>query len=129
LVDHLLVFEGDGEVRDFPGNYSDYRIWLEQEETKKTEAVQATKIEISAVSNTAQPKKKVSFKDKREFELLEIEMAALNKEKLLITEKLGSSNLPFEELQKNSQRIVEITNLLDKKELRWLELSEMIEGI
>jgi ATP-binding cassette subfamily F protein uup len=56
-------------------------------------------------------------------------MAALNKEKLLITEKLGSSNLPFEELQKNSQRIVEITNLLDKKELRWLELSEMIEGI
>ncbi|MFN5938012.1 MAG: ABC-F family ATP-binding cassette domain-containing protein [Sphingobacteriales bacterium] len=129
LVDHLLVFEGDGEVRDFPGNYSDYRIWLEQEETKKTEAVQATKTEISAVSNTAQPKKKVSFKDKREFELLEIEMAALNKEKLLITEKLGSSNLPFEELQKNSQRIVEITNLLDKKELRWLELSEMIEGI
>lgn len=129
LVDHLLVFEGDGEVRDFPGNYSDYRIWLEQEETKKTEAVQATKTEISAVSNTAQPKKKVSFKDKREFELLEIEMAALNKEKLLITEKLGSANLPFEELQKNSQRIVEITNLLDKKELRWLELSEMIEGI
>jgi len=49
LVDHLLVFEGDGEVRDFPGNYSDYRIWLEQEETKKTEAVQATKTEISAV--------------------------------------------------------------------------------
>lgn len=129
LVDHLLVFEGDGEVRDFPGNYSDYRIWLEQEETKKTEAVQATKTEISAVSNTAQPKKKVSFKDKREFELLEIEMAALNKEKLLITEKLGSANLPFEELQKNSQRIVEITNLLDIKELRWLELSEMIEGI
>ncbi len=129
LVDHLLVFEGDGEVRDFPGNYSDYRIWLEQEETKKTEAVQATKTEISAVSNTAQPKKKVSFKDKREFELLEIEMAALNKEKLLITEKLGSDNLPFEELQKISQRIVEITNLLDKKELRWLELSEMIEGI
>lgn len=129
LVDHLLVFEGDGEVRDFPGNYSDYRIWLEQEETKKTEAVQATKTEISAVSNTAQPKKKVSFKDKREFELLEIEMAALNKEKLLITEKLGSANLPFEELQKNSQRIVEITNLLDKKELRWLELSEMMEGI
>ena len=128
LVDHLLVFEGDGDVRDFPGNYSDYRIWQEQEEAKKAETSQAVKTEKAPAPTTAPAKKKVSFKDKREFELLEIELAELNKEKASITEKLSTGDLPFDELQKLSNRIAEITSLIDEKELRWLELSEMMEG-
>lgn len=128
LVDHLLVFEGDGAVRDFPGNYSDYRIWLEQEEAKKAEATQAIKTEKVQAPTTAPTKKKVSFKEKREFELLEKELEELNKEKASITEKLSTGDLPFDELQKSSERIAEITILLDEKELRWLELSELMEG-
>ena len=75
----------------------------------------------------SQPKKKLSFKEKRELELLEKEMADLTKEKETITEKLSSGKAPFEELQKLSQRIGEVTNTLDEKELRWLELSEAAE--
>lgn len=125
LVDHLLVFEGNGEIRDFPGNYADYRLWLEQEEVRKSESLQAEKIK-KALPTSTPTKKKVSFKDKREFELLEIELAELNKEKLTITEKLSNADLVFDELQKLSERIAEITNILDEKELRWLELSELI---
>lgn len=128
LVDHLLVFEGDGNVKDFPGNYSDYRIWLEQEDAKKAEASQVVKTEKAPAPTTAPTKKKVSFKDKREFELLENELAELNKEKASITEKLSTGDLSFDELQKLSNRIAEITSLLDEKELRWLELSELMEG-
>lgn len=128
LVDHLLVFEGDGEVRDFPGNYSDYRIWLEQEDAKKAEATQAIKTEKAQAPTPAPTKKKVSFKEKREFELLEKELEELNKEKASITEKLSTGDLPFDELQKSSERIAEISILLDEKELRWLELSELMEG-
>lgn len=128
LVDHLLVFEGDGEVRDFPGNYSDYRIWQEQEDAKKAAASQTIKTEKTQEPTATPSKKKISFKDKREFELLEKELEDLNKEKATITEKLSNGDLPFDELQKLSERIAEITSLLDEKELRWLELSELMEG-
>jgi ATP-binding cassette subfamily F protein uup len=130
LVDHLLVFEGEGQVRDFPGNYSDYRIWQEQEEARKNAAASSEKEKTANVSNAAPAasKKKVSFKEKREFELLEGEMSALNKEKQEITEKLSTGALPFDELQALSERIAAITTSLDEKEMRWLELSELIEG-
>jgi ATP-binding cassette subfamily F protein uup len=129
-VDHLLVFEGEGQVRDFPGNYTDYRIWQEQEEARKNTAASSEK-EKTASASTAAPaasKKKVSFKEKREFEQLEGEMAALNKEKKEITEKLSTGALPFDELQALSERIAAITSSLDEKEMRWLELSELMEG-
>jgi ATP-binding cassette subfamily F protein uup len=124
LVDHLLVFEGDGMVRDFPGNYSEYRLYEEAEQSRKEEQVVPDK---QILSSAAQPKKKPGFKEKREFELLEKEIADLNKEKENITHQLSAGELPFDELQRLSARIGEITGLLDLKEMRWLELSEILE--
>lgn len=122
LVDHLFVFEGDGIIKDFPGNYSLYRL------ERKDETEELFLKKEAAPSPVAIKKdKRVSFKDKREFELLEKEIADLTIEKETISEKLGAGNLPFEELQTLSNRIGEVANLLDKKEMRWLELSEMIE--
>ena len=121
LVDHLFVFEGDGAIRDFPGNYSQYRLQQTKDETsiKKPEEKQ-----------TEQPAKEknrrqLTFKEKREFELLEKEISDLSKEKETITEKLNSGSTPFDELQQLSVRIGEVTRLIDEKELRWLELSEI----
>lgn len=124
LVEHLFVFEGEGEIRDFPGNYSQYRIWEKQkEQTQSIEPVKA-KVETS-VGAAAPAKRQLSFKEKREFETLEKEIAELGKEKEIITEKLANGDTPFEELQKLSNRIGEVTQLIDEKELRWLELSEI----
>lgn len=123
LVDHLLVFEGDGKIRDFPGNYSSYRASApEEEEPKPREQVTRQ----AEAPKTEAARKKPSFKEKREFELLESDIAALGREKAEITEKLSAGNLPFDELQKLSARIGEVTALLDEKEMRWLELSELI---
>ncbi len=131
LVDHLFVFEGDGEVRDFPGNYSQYRIWQKEQEQLPVTSIQLpVKKEQAGENGNQQPvtanKKKPSFKEKREFELLEKDIADLVKEKETTTAKLNSSTTPFEELQQLSHRIGEITRLLDEKELRWLELSEIV---
>lgn len=123
LVDHLLVFEGEGSVRDFPGNYSSYRAAAPPVEMAKAKEVAKP---AETITNLA-GKKKPSFKDKREFELLEKEMAALNAEKISITQKLSEGSMPFEELQKLSARIGEITQLVDAKEMRWLELSEVVD--
>jgi ATP-binding cassette subfamily F protein uup len=135
LVEHLFVFEGQGEVRDFPGNYSDYRIWLRMQE-KPTAAPKAEKqpeleapvvvaAPIAPAPAAAKPKRKWSFNEKREFEQLEKDMPALEKEKAEITEKMGSTVLNYDDLQKLSNRIIQITQLLEEKELRWLELSEI----
>jgi len=125
LVDHLFVFEGDGVIRDFPGNYSQYR--LSQEELPVT----GYQLPVQEKTGNRNPetgnKRKLSYKDKREFELLEKEIADLNKEKEVINQKFNDGNLPFEELQNLSQRIGEVSTILDAKEMRWLELSEMME--
>jgi ATP-binding cassette subfamily F protein uup len=131
LVDHLFVFEGDGVIRDFPGNYSQYRIWEKEKET--TDDRQLTTVNTYKPSmveqevENVQPKRRMGFKEKREFELLQKEIEQLSKEKEMITEKLNSGAAAFEELQKLSVRIGEVTQLLDEKEMRWLELSEMSE--
>jgi ATP-binding cassette subfamily F protein uup len=135
LVDHLLVMEGDGFIRDFPGNYSQYREWVKQGDTgaefrppgdgyKPLETAVASKT-IPGTAVMEKTKVKLSYKEKRELEELGKEIAGLEKERQLIDEKLNSSNTPYEELQKLSLRTGEITRLLDKKELRWLELSEI----
>lgn len=129
LVDHLFVFEGNGAIRDFPGNYTQYRLEQDKEEEKVQQplvkaAAAAIKEETAAIAAAAAPKKKMSFKDKREFDMLQSEIAELEKERASLTEKLGG-NLPFDELQKLSARINDINGLLDEKEMRWLELSEM----
>lgn len=128
LVDHLFVFEGDGEVRDFPGNYSQYRLWeKEQSESPEAGKSESKTSEPETLNLKPETKKRLSYKEKREFEQLQQDIAALEKEKVMVTDKLNSGNMPFEDLQKLSLRINEIAALLDEKELRWLELSEMVE--
>jgi len=132
LVDHLFVFQGDGDIRDFPGNYSQYRLALKDDEkltdagTQMSSEAREEKV-ITAPASNGVEKKKLSFKEKRAFEQLEKEIADLTKEKEQITERLNSGAAPFDELQKLSLRIGEITALLDEKELKWLELSELAE--
>lgn len=121
LVDHLFVFEGGGKIRDYPGNYSQYREWLKEKETIPAEE---KKPDLPKQAQAQSQKRKLSYKEQREFEMLEKELANLEAEKKEISEKLSSENLPFEELQKLSERIVQITAAIDEKELRWLELSE-----
>jgi ATP-binding cassette subfamily F protein uup len=121
LVDHLFVFEGEGQVRDFPGNYSQYREWLKQNDIVQE---QPQKQSLPTPEILTPVKKKLTYKEQREFETLEKEISSLEKEKTSISEKLLSIGLSFEELQRLSQRIAEISSLIDEKELRWLELSE-----
>ncbi len=141
LVDHLFVFEGEGEVRDFPGNYTQYRIWLKENEKKEnkwavlesnkskgqtTEEAVIAKLN-SAVSNTPTiPKRKPSFNEKRAFEQLEKEMPLLEKEKQDLTEKMSTGNLNFDQIQQISDRMIQIAKELEEKELQWLELSELM---
>ena len=127
MVDHLFAFEGDGVIKDFPGNYSQYREALANEKFTGYEVV-AEKIPVVEEAVVKQKNnneiKKLSFKEKSEFETIEKEMPALQKEKETIEEKMNSGNLNFEELQKAAARVGEIVALLDEKEMRWLELSE-----
>lgn len=125
LVDHLLVFEGEGKIRDYPGNYSQYRLWQRQQESQ---ASAETKQELKAQQDLPKQqtvKQRMGFKEKREFELLEKEIAKLTREKEAIHVKLNAGDAGFEELQQLSQRLIQVSEELDSKELRWLELSEM----
>jgi ATP-binding cassette subfamily F protein uup len=123
LVDHLFVFEGEGTVRDFPGNYSQYR--QEQRMLESAAAAPPAPKEAPKKEAAVPVKRKLSFKEQREFENLEKEIAALDEERKGINEKL-TQNLPYEELQQLAARIGEINALIDEKELRWLELSEQV---
>jgi len=126
LVDHLFVFEGDGVVRDYPGNYTQYRVSQKNgPEEKSTPLTEIKSAPGTAQSIPSPAKQRLSFKEKREFEILEKEIAALTKEKETINEKLNNGSTPFEELQQLSTRIGQVTQELDEKEFRWLELSEM----
>jgi len=125
LVDHLFVFEGNGVIRDFPGNYTLYRIAQKEEEQLKKQQELAAAQTTAATESKAKDKKKLSFNEKREFEQLEKDIPALEKEKAEITEKMSAGNIAYEELDKLSKRITEVTNLLEEKEMRWLELSEL----
>ena len=133
LVDHLFVFEGEGIIRDFPGNYSQYRETTDHGR-QTTDASPEKEItnnnESSAVvsrPSSVDKKRQLSYKEKREFETLEKEIDELTKEKEFVDLRLNSGDATFDELQKLSLRIGEVTRLLDEKELRWLELSEMSE--
>ncbi|MGK2862931.1 MAG: ABC-F family ATP-binding cassette domain-containing protein [Chitinophagaceae bacterium] len=129
LVDHLFVFEGAGIINNFPGNYSQYREWLKENDTAIMDRfnMNANVAKGTDPTPAGVEKKKPSFNDKREFELLEKEIAALTREKEKISIQLNNDKTPFEELQKLSIRIGEITQVLDQKEMRWLELSELVQ--
>ena len=130
IVDHLFVFEGNGIIKDFPGNYAEYR---EEQEKKETATPSKAKVisqvpeaaPISATNTTV--KKKPSFNEKREFEVLEKEMKKLNEEKDAITHKLNNETLDYTAIEQLSSRFKAINDELDNKELRWLELSELFE--
>ncbi|MBS1601309.1 MAG: ABC-F family ATP-binding cassette domain-containing protein [Bacteroidetes bacterium] len=132
LVDHLLVLEGDGVVRDFPGNYTQYRQWQKQADDQAEfrpigdgfKSAPSTPPPAAPATPPA-AKRQLTYKEKREFENLEKEIAQLNEEKKQITDQLNSGDAPFDQLQLLSIRIGEIGQLLDDKELRWLELSEI----
>jgi ATP-binding cassette subfamily F protein uup len=124
LVDHLFVFEGEGFIRDFPGNYSQYRLWLKDKEDDEVGSLKSDVRKEAPIQEPIAEKRKLSYKEKREFEQLQQEIAALENERRTLTEQLNNGQLPFDQLQQMSTRISEITSLLDKKELRWLELSE-----
>lgn len=125
LVDHLFVFEGDGDVRDFPGNYTLYRAWQRSQEQEALKLPAQQKEDLS--SKKQDTKRKISYKEKREFEQLQKDISDLEKEKREVQEKLNSGSEGFEELERLSRRIGEISSLLDQKEMRWLELSEFMD--
>ncbi|GAC1380539.1 MAG: ABC-F family ATP-binding cassette domain-containing protein [Ginsengibacter sp.] len=124
IVDHLFAFEGDGVIKDFPGNYSDYRIFKDNE-ASSTKVVPATVPKpVIPQPTTEADVKPLSFKEKHEFEILEKEIPTLEMEKATLEELMSSGTMAFDDLQKTSERVTEIINELDAKESRWLELSE-----
>ncbi len=125
VVDHLLVFNGQGDIRDFPGNYSDYRDWKEvkashEKETSKPKEEKTQRVRLN-------DKRKMTFKEKKEFEQLEKEIALLEEEKKMIEESLCSGTLGVDELTEKSKRLPILNDEIDEKTMRWMELSE-IEG-
>lgn len=125
LVDHLFVFEGAGEVRDFPGNYTQYREWEKDQEKLKAAPEQSSRPAETAAAEAPAKGRKMSFKEKRELELLEKEIEAMEQEKKQLESQLAEGTLPYEQLQKASSRIGELLSQLDEKGMRWLELSEL----
>ena len=126
IVDHLFVFEGDGKVTDFPGNYTIYRNKVEIELEKAKNELRNKEPEKKPVKPTVQQvKTKLTFKEQREFELLGTEIEKLDSQKTELENALNSGTLLHEELFRMSEQLVKIKSLLDEKELRWLELSEL----
>lgn len=124
IVDHLLVFQGNGVIQDFPGNYTQYREWsaLKPKELKeKNQPLEKKNRKVQDVS----VRKKMTFKEKREFEQLEKDIAALEKEQKIIEEELCSGKLTIDELTEKSKRLPVLKDELDEKSMRWLELSEL----
>ena len=129
VVDHLLVFKGDGEIKDFPGNYTQYRDWqtLQPKEAKESnpsrEMISSKESRDSRSSRDS--KRKMTYKEKTEFERLEKEIAALEAEQKQLEEALCSGTLSIDELTEKSKRLPQLKDELDEKSLRWLELSEI----
>ena len=139
VVDHLLVFKGEGKIQDFPGNYTQYRDWSRLQEKDEAEKAAAT-AKNAGNNNTAandgagtakrdanfENKRKMSYKEKREYEQLTQEIEKLTDEQKKLEEALCSGTLSVEELTEKSKHLPEIKDELDEKEMRWLELSEML---
>ena len=125
VIDHLLVFEGEGKITDFPGNYTQYREWSHlksKEEAEKTNKPKETKTKADYHHES---RRKMSFKEKREFEQLEKEIEQLETECKNIEESLCSGNLSVEELTEKSKQLPILKAQLDEKSMRWLELAEL----
>ena len=136
VVDHLLVFKGEGEIQDFPGNYTQYREWSRMQAKDEAEQAKPAKNGNATAENDGagtakrdanfENKRKMSYKEKREYEQLTQEIDTLTEEQKKLEEELCSGNLSVEELTEKSKRLPEIKDELDEKEMRWLELAEML---
>lgn len=124
VTDHLLVFEGNARIREFPGNYSQYRAWRLQEDKHSEEQIKLEKPVKSSRESKLEPKIKLTFKERQELERLEIEIQELEAEKERLIEQLSSGALSPEELLSASNRISELIPVIDEKTFRWMELSE-----
>lgn len=132
VVDHLLVFKGEGEIQDFPGNYTQYREWCRLQpktegEGAEKKATKPTAKEQPSATQKKEGKRKMTYKEKREYEQLTKELEQLENEQKTLEKALCSGQLSVEELTEKSKRLPEIKDEIDEKEMRWLELAE-IEG-
>ena len=132
VVDHLLVFKGEGEIQDFPGNYTQYREWCRLQpktegEGAEKKATKPTAKEQPSATQKKEGKRKMTYKEKREYKQLTKELEQLENEQKTLEEALCSGQLSVEELTEKSKRLPEIKDEIDEKEMRWLELAE-IEG-
>ena len=133
VVDHLLVFKGQGEVKDFPGNYTQYREWASMEESREPRDSRESRdsrnsrdSRDSRDNRDSSDRRRMSYKEKREFEQLEKDIAALEAEKKQIEDALSSGTISVEKITELSKRLPVLNDELDEKSMRWLELSEMI---
>ena len=126
IIDHLLVFEGQGRIKDFPGNYTQYREWASLQPQEKAPTASNSKEDNDPKKNYRNDtKRKLSYKEKREFEQLEEEIIQLQEEQKALEDALSSSELSVEEITEKSKRLACLKNELDEKSFRWLELSEL----
>jgi ABC transporter, ATP-binding protein len=126
IIDHLLVFEGQGRIKDFPGNYTQYREWASLQPQEKAPTASNSKEDNDPKKNYRKDtKRKLSYKEKREFEQLEEEIIQLEEEQKALEDALSGSELSVEEITEKSKRLACLKNELDEKSFRWLELSEL----
>lgn len=123
VVDHLLVFCGDGEVKDFVGSFSEYRAYIKDYEAQKKASAKVETKKVETEHRQSRPKK-LSWKEQRELEELERELPALEKEKSDLEAEMSSGNMAYDKLQEASSRVQQLIEIIDVKELRWLELQE-----
>ena len=125
VVDHIFVFKGNGDIKDFPGNYTDWRVWRDEETAAAKEAAEkVAKASAPKQSYRTETKRKLSFKERREYESLEEEIMLLEGEKKTLEEDMCSGSLDNNTLLQKSMRIQQVIELIDTKSMRWLELSE-----
>lgn len=127
VVEHLLVFKGDADIQNFPGSYTQYRLWKTEEDKKQAEQISAEKTETKTVEQQVKPKEKtkLTYKERQEFESLEKEIEQLESEKETLSDEMSTGKLNNEDLLKTSDRLTEIIDLIDEKTMRWLKLSEL----
>ena len=124
-VDHLFVFEGNGRIKDFPGNYSEYREWKSLQKEEDVAVKEKKSIQRKSQDDNRQKSKRLTFNERKEFESLSVEIESLESEKKTLEAELSSGQISdYEQVTEKSKRISEIIGLLDEKEMRWLELSE-----
>ena len=126
IAEHLLVFEGDGKIPDFPSSYSDYMEYkvLKENEEKAATAKSRSGAQEQQPATTVNRPARLTFKEKREMEQIEQELQQLEEEKARLEQELNSGTLPYDQLQQKSARIGQILDLIDTITMRWLELSE-----